>query len=84
MQPIVHSLKSWPEFFSAVLDGWKTFEVRRDDRGFAVGDELLLREFEPSSGTFTGRTLRVRVTYVAVLTRVGLPGFVGMSIERED
>ncbi len=43
-----HSLKTWPEPWHAVRSGAKTFEVRRDDRGFAVGDELLLRLFDPS------------------------------------
>ena len=25
----VHDLKTWPEFFAALLDGSKTFEVRK-------------------------------------------------------
>ena len=33
-----HDLKTWPEFFDAILDGRKTFEVRDTrDRDFAVG-----------------------------------------------
>ena len=34
----VHNLKAWPEFFDAVADGRKTFEVRRNDRGYREGD----------------------------------------------
>lgn len=45
----VHRLKCWPESFAAVLDGTKSFEWRRDDRGFDVGDELLLAEFDPGA-----------------------------------
>jgi hypothetical protein len=42
-----HELKTWPEFYRAIQDNKKTFELRYDDRRYAVGDELLLREFEP-------------------------------------
>lgn len=42
-----HELKTLPEYFQAVKRGEKTFELRRDDRPYAVGDTLLLREFDP-------------------------------------
>jgi hypothetical protein len=80
-----HRLKTWPGPFQAVLDGRKRFEVRKDDRGFDVGDELFLREWEPD-GTFTGyytdRSVLVRVTYLLEGERWGIErGFVVMGIE---
>ena len=42
-----HVLKTWPEYFAAVIIGTKTYEVRLDDRNFKEGDELLLREYLP-------------------------------------
>jgi len=65
----VHELKILPEFFAAVASGAKTFEVRRDDRGYAVGDTLVLREWiewhwTPYGGYYTGRYVVRRVTYV--------------------
>ena len=36
---MVHELKCWPEYFEAVISGAKTFEVRKNDRDFAVRDE---------------------------------------------
>lgn len=60
----VHELKTWCEFFEAVVDGRKTFEVRRNDRDFLVGDVLLLREWAHTDETYTGRSARRVVTYV--------------------
>lgn len=73
-----HELKTWPEPFQAVLDGRKRFEVRKDDRGFAVGDLLRLKEWEPSDhhwpyGRYTGRETLVRVTYLLPGGRFGIP-----------
>jgi hypothetical protein len=46
--PVEHTLKSWPQFFEAILGGSKTHDLRRaDDRDFRVGDSILLREFPP-------------------------------------
>lgn len=35
---MLHELKIEKQFADAVLDGRKTFEVRRNDRGFNAGD----------------------------------------------
>ena len=40
----LHSLKTDPELFEAVLIGLKKYEIRLDDRGFEVGHELCLME----------------------------------------
>ena len=42
-----HTLKCWTEFFEAIQDGRKTFEIRKNDRGFQVDDLLILQEWEP-------------------------------------
>ncbi len=47
----VHALKCWPESFAAILAGTKRYEVRKDDRGYMVGDTLRLREYEPDDDT---------------------------------
>ncbi len=85
-----HELKTWPEYFAAVWDGRKTFELRRDDgRGFAVGDVLWLREWRPTDQEYTDRHVRARVTYVLRGTAGGgdvamaglLPSTVVMAME---
>lgn len=38
-----HVLKTWPVYFDAVARGEKTFEGRRNDRGFQAGDTVVLQ-----------------------------------------
>lgn len=59
-----HELKTWPKYFEAIVNGSKTFEIRRDDRPFAEGDTLRLREFDPSTSTFSGRFVDVVVGFI--------------------
>lgn len=59
-----HDLKTWPEPFELTWRGYKHHEVRVDDRDYHVGDELLLREYDPSSLVYSGRSVRVLVTCI--------------------
>ena len=62
---MVHELKIRSEYFEAVCKGKKTFEVRKNDRPFHVGDLLGLNEIDFRNGTrYTGRAIVVRVTYI--------------------
>ncbi len=61
---MVHELKIWPRYFDAVDSGVKTFEVRKNDRNFKVGDILCLQEYLFMFGRYTGRCIRVSVTYI--------------------
>jgi hypothetical protein len=58
-----HELKTWPEFFQALASGRKTFEVRKNDRGYAIGDCLLLREWNQHTETYSVMR-RVTVSYI--------------------
>lgn len=76
-----HELKTWPEPFAAVWSGEKRYEIRQDDRGFAVGDLVNLREWRPSNERYTGRVASCAVTYLSRGPDWGLPaGLVVMSI----
>lgn len=77
-----HYLKTWPEYFQAVKDGFKTFDIRKNDRDFKAGDILILEEWDPETKDYTGRFIWVSVLYVTTLPEgFGLaPGFVCMSI----
>ena len=61
----IHELKIRPEYFLPVSEGRKTFEIRRDDRGFGTGDIVVLREFDPREGEYTGRLIQKKIGYVS-------------------
>ena len=59
-----HNLKSWLSFFGAHLRDEMPFEYRRNDREFKDGDILHLEEYNPITGTKTGRTMDLIVYHV--------------------
>lgn len=59
-----HNLKTVQPYFEACWNGVKKFEVRKNDRNFAVGDTVFLREYDADSDTYSGRALMVTVQYV--------------------
>jgi len=59
-----HELKTWEEFFEQIWSGDKRFELRRNDRGFEVGDTLILREWDRQNERYTGRSIEALVTYI--------------------
>ena len=81
----IHVLKTWTEYFEAVYAGHKTFEIRKDDRGFQVGDTLILRDWDRNEGNYTGRKLEVEVTYITDGGTLGCltPGQVCMGIRKK-
>jgi hypothetical protein len=59
-----HVLKTWPKWFEAIKAGGKLFEVRRDDRPFAAGDLINLREWNPDTEHFSGWEAHGVIGYV--------------------
>ena len=74
----VHELKIITKYFEAVEEGVKTFEIRKNDRGFEVGDYLLLKDFK--DGEFTGNEILQRIAFITEYEQK--EGFVVMSICR--
>lgn len=58
--------KVWPEYFRAVLDGKKNFEVRLADFDCQPGDILVLCEWDPETKQYSGREIRKLVKYVGM------------------
>lgn len=61
---MIHELKTVNPYFDAVWNGLKTFEVRRNDRNFAVGDSLYLQEYNAVRNEYSGRSIWVVVSYI--------------------
>lgn len=56
--------KAWPELFRLIKQGKKKFDVRLADFRCKPGDILFLREWNPRTKAYTGRTLKKKVSYV--------------------
>lgn len=76
---MIHALKTKTEYFEAVRNGDKTFEVRKNDRQFAVGDFLALNEVN-EDGLYSGKALLVEVTYILNNPEYCKEDYVVMSI----
>lgn len=60
-----HDLKSYPLKFGPVINGSKTFEIRRNDRQYEPGDTFTLHEhFYDKGDVYTGRTVSGTVGHV--------------------
>jgi hypothetical protein len=77
---MIHELKTWPEYFTKVRSREKTFEVRKNDRNFAIDDILELQEFSPNTGTYTGEYEVRRITYILDKQPFVPVGYIIMSI----
>lgn len=60
----IHTLKTWTEFFQLAKSHKKNFELRENDRNFQVNDELILQEFDPIKGEYTGDHMHALITYI--------------------
>lgn len=59
-----HFLKVVPEYFEALAEGKKGFEIRKDDRDYKEGDNLVMEEYNPEKREYTGRCLTRKIIYV--------------------
>lgn len=76
-----HELKTWPEHFAAVCNKEKTAELRKDDRGFQVGDTLVLKEWNPDTQEYCGYQITLQVTHILRGGAWLTPGYCMLSFE---
>lgn len=70
----IHELKILPQYFVDVKSGKRTFELRKNDRDFEVGDILMLKEFNPNKqyetmeggvlSNFSGEKILRQISYI--------------------
>lgn len=75
---VEHKLKIKSEYFSAVINGTKTAEIRYNDRNYQVGDILILNEIDEHSN-FTGNSCQVVVTHILDDSEYFKTGYVMLS-----
>lgn len=61
---MLHYLKILPEYYEAVATGKKSFEIRKNDRNYQVGDTLVIQEYFPDTDKFSGRSVLREITYI--------------------
>lgn len=59
-----HFVKIHPQYFGKVLSGDKRAEVRINDRNYKKSDVMVLREFDPDTAEYTGRSIECVITDV--------------------
>ena len=57
-----HELKIVASYYEDVISGKKSFELRKNDRGYKQGDSLKMLEFK--DGKHTGRTIDADIIYM--------------------
>ncbi|MGE0638114.1 MAG: DUF3850 domain-containing protein [Bacteroidia bacterium] len=76
IEETTHHLKTRPIYFELVLQGIKTFEVRKDDRNFKTQDFIELKEYDHGKEWYTGRKLKKRIGYILRGGQFGIePGY---------
>lgn len=75
---MIHAVKITPEYFEACTSGKKTFEVRRNDRPYMVGDFLALNEWKGED--YTGRCALFAITYILEGSNYCKTDYITMSI----
>lgn len=76
-----HELKIYPKYFEEVMKGNKTFEVRKNDRKFQIGDIVILNEWDNIQ--YSGRKIHARIKYILDDTFIGVEkGYVVFAFEK--
>ena len=74
----IHELKSCPDQFECLAKKEMRHDVRRFDRDFRAGDWVMLREWDPAVGNYTGNQVFREITHITAPGTFGLPDDIGV------
>lgn len=80
----IHELKTISPFFELVRAGKKNFELRKNDRDFAVGDQLWLRHWDADAEMYLGSGVYKAVTYITDFKDGLRDGWVCLGLDTPD
>lgn len=83
----IHFLKIVSEHYEAVDKGIKKAELRKNDRGFKVGDYMVLQEiYAKHPHLYTGRQLLCRITHILTDRQFGglQEGYCIISFDKKE
>lgn len=81
---MLHALKTETEYFKLVIEGAKTFDVRKFDRPFQEGDDIVLQEYYPNDKAYTGEEWFGEITHVMTEDRFCKKGYCILSIKPKN
>ncbi|WP_142968865.1 DUF3850 domain-containing protein [Enterococcus faecalis] len=79
---MVHELKIDIAYFKYVLVGEKTFEIRKNDRRYRVGDHIILNEWDEQTHSYTGRKVSGKIKYITDFMQ--LPDYIVFSFDLDS
>lgn len=59
-----HTVRCWSDVFPSIMSRDRQFDIRRNDREYAVGDLIEFQEWDDRRQMMTGRVARRYITYV--------------------
>lgn len=81
---MTHAIKIEPQFYKDVESLNKTFEVRKADREYKVGDALLLQEYDAETKKYSGKEWSGYINYVFTDEAYVKKGFVILGIKPKE
>ena len=77
----IHVLKCWPKYFEELFSGKKTFDIRRNDRDYKVGEFLDIKEWCPTTEKFSGRSVFFKISHTTAEPKWVQKGYIGLSLK---